>query len=446
MFQTFRNAFKIKDIRNKLFYTFFALIIVRIGSQLPIPGVSRDYFAQWFSQQTALNFFDAMTGGSFTTMSIFALSITPYITSSIIMQLLTIAIPKLEELQKDGEEGRKKITEWTRYLTVVLAIMESAAMAIGFGNQGYFEGGKLEFTTAVVSIVALTAGSAFLMWLGEQITEKGVGNGISIILLINIVSRIPQDLMSLYTKFIRNQTVIGNAIMAAVIILAIIIGMVIFIIILSDAERKIPVQYAKKLQGRKMVGGQSTHIPLKVNTAGVIPVIFAGSLLSFPIVIASFMGVTPQSGKGASFIQKMLKVCNQNAWCNITSLGEFKYTLGLVVYIVLVIFFAYFYTSVTFNPIEVSNNMKKQGGFIPGVRPGKPTTDYLTRVLNNIIFIGAIGLTIVAVLPIIFSGVFGASVSFSGTSLIIIVGVVLETIKQIESQMLVRHYKGFLND
>jgi preprotein translocase subunit SecY len=322
--------------------------------------------------------------------------------------------------------------------------MESLAMAVGFGNQGLLEGG-LTFTNAIVITVSLTAGSAFLMWLGERITQNGVGNGISIILLINIVSRIPNDMMSLYNKFIASASVM-NKVIAAVVILAVILVMVVFIIILQDGERKIPVQYAKKVQGRKLVGGQSSHIPLKVNTAGVIPVIFASSLMSFPIVIASFMGVSPASGPAASLIQKLLKVCNQSAWCNFTNFGEFKYTLGLVVYILLVIFFAYFYTSITFNPIEVSNNMKKQGGFIPGIRPGKPTTDYLTKVLNYIIFIGAVGLMIVAVVPIFFSGAFGADVSFSGTSLIIVVGVILETIKQIESMMLVRHYKGFLND
>ncbi|MBQ3601068.1 MAG: preprotein translocase subunit SecY [Lachnospiraceae bacterium] len=445
MFKKFRDALKVKDIRNKIIYTFFALIVVRIGSQLPIPGVDRNYFSSWFTEQTALNFFDAMTGGSFSTMSVFALSITPYITSSIIMQLLTIAIPRLEELQKDGEEGRKKINEWTRYISVILAIMESTAMAIGFGRSGYFEG-EYNATAVIISVAALTAGSAFLMWLGERITEKGVGNGISIILLINIVSRIPQDMVALYNKFVVGASSMGGKAVAAVVIIAIIVAMVVFIIFLSDGERRISVQYAKKLQGRKMVGGQSSHIPLKVNTAGVIPVIFAGSLMSFPIVIASFFGVQPQSGEGATLIQKLLKVCNQNDWFNIKNIYEFKYTLGLLVYIALVIFFAYFYTSVTFNPIEVANNMKKQGGFIPGIRPGKPTTDYLTKVLNYIIFIGAIGLTVVAVVPIIFSGAFGASVSFSGTSLIIIVGVVLETMKQLDAQMVVRHYRGFLSE
>lgn len=443
MLETVRKAWKVKDIRKRLIYTFICLLIIRLGSQLPLYGVDRNYFASWFEQQSALSFFDALTGGSFTQMSIFALSITPYITASIIMQLLTIAIPRLEEWHKDGEEGRKKIASITRYLNIVLSIIESLAMAIGFGNQGYFQGG-ITVTNVIVSVVSLTAGSAFLMWIGEQITEKGVGNGISIVLLINIISRIPQDLVSLFNKFIKGKSV-ANMLVAGVIILGVIVLMVAFIVILNGGERRIKVQYAKKVQGRKMVGGQSSYIPLKVNTANVIPVIFASSLMSFPTVIAGFLNVQPASGAGASIGQKILKLLDQRFWCNITSLAEFKYTAGLLIYIGLVIFFAYFYTSITFNPLEVSNNMKRQGGFIPGCRPGKPTTDYLTKVLNHIIFIGACGLTIVAVVPIFFSGAFGADVSFSGTSLIIIVGVILETMKQIESLTLVRHYKGFLN-
>lgn len=446
MLETIRNAFKVKDIRKRLLYTFIILIIVRIGSQLPIPGVRRDYFAEWFAQQTsALNFFNALTGGSFTKMSIFALSITPYITSSIIMQLLTIAIPKLEEMQKDSEEGRKKIVEFTRYLTIGLSVIEGMAMAIGFGNQELLQDG-ITFTSVTVMVVSLTAGSAILMWFGEQITSKGVGNGISIILMFNIVSGMPEDFGNLYETFVKGATATTNGLIAAVVIVAIVVAMVVFIIILQDAVRNIKVQYAKKLQGRKMVGGQVSVIPLKVNTAGVIPVIFASSLLSLPIVISQFAGIAPASGKGASFWQKILKVCNQSDWCNFKNFGEFKYSLGLIVYIVLVIFFAYFYTNITFNPVEVSANLKKAGGFIPGIRPGKPTTDYLTKILNNIILIGAVGLTIIAVVPIFCSGVFHANVGFGGTSLIIVVGVVLETIKQIESQMLVRNYKGFLND
>ena len=281
------------------------------------------------------------------------------------------------------------------------------------------------------------------MWLGEEITTKGVGNGISIILLINIVSQIPSDMVRLYAQFIGGASNIAKAIIAAVVIAVVIVAMVVLILLLQDAQRKIPVQYAKKVQGRKTVGGQSSHIPLKVNTAGVIPVIFASSFMNFPIIIASFFGLEPAR---AYFIPKVLYLLDQSKWLNFRSFGEFKYSIGLVIYIILILFFAYFYTSVTFNPIEVANNMKKQGGFIPGIRPGKPTTDYLTKVVNNIIFIGAIGLTIVAVIPIFFSGAFGAQVSFGGTSLIIVVGVILETMKQIESQLLVRHYKGFLND
>lgn len=445
MFETVRNAFKIKELRNKIFYTLFSLLVVRIGCQLPIPGVDAEYISDWFSNQNSLDFFNQLTGGSFERMSIFALNITPYITASIILQLLTIAIPRLEELHKDGEEGRKKISEYTRYVTIILAVMESAAMAIGFGNSGLLTEG-VSFTSVAICIVSLTAGSAFLMWLGEQITEHGVGNGISIILLYNIVSRMPEDMKTLYEKFVSGASNTTNSLIGAVIIIAVIVGMVVFIIYLSDGERRINVQYSKKTQGRKLVGGQTSHIPLKVNTAGVIPIIFAGSLFSMPIVLAQFAGIQPASGDGASFLQKCLKVLNQNSWCNFESFGEFKYTLGLVIYIVLVIFFAYFYTSITFNPQEIAMNMKKQGGFVPGIRPGKPTTDYLTKVLNSIIMIGAVGLSIVAIVPIFFSGAFGADVSFGGTSLIIIVGVVIETIKQIESQMLVRHYRGFISE
>jgi preprotein translocase subunit SecY len=437
MLKTLKNAFKIKEIRKKIFFTFAMLVVIRFGSQLPVPGVDRSYFANWFSQQTgdAFNFFDAFTGGSFLNMSILALNITPYITSSIIMQLMTIAIPKLEEMQRDGVDGRKKIASITRYVTVALAIIEASAMAIGFGRQGLLE--TYNVINIITVIAALTAGSAFLMWVGERITENGVGNGISIVLTINILSRMPQDITSLFEQFVIGKS-IAKGVVAAIIIIAIIILMVIMVIILNDGVRKIPVQYAKKVQGRKMVGGQTTNIPLKVNTAGVIPVIFASSLLQLPLIICSLFSIN-STGVWAEIMKGM----NSNYWCDPDNM---VYSIGLVVYIALVIFFAYFYTSITFNPLEIAENMKKQGGFIPGIRPGKPTSDYLTKLLNYIIFIGAVGLTIVCVVPYIFNGVFGASVSFSGTSLIIIVSVVLETIKQIESQMLVRNYKGFLND
>jgi preprotein translocase subunit SecY len=437
MFNTVKNAFKIKELRNKILMTLLMLVVIRLASQLPVPGVDRNYFANWFSQQTgdAFNFFDAFTGGSFLNMSIIALNITPYITSSIIMQLLTIAIPKLEEMQRDGEDGRKKIASITRYVTVALALIESTAMAIGFGRSGLLE--DFNALNVILVIAALTAGSAFLMWIGERITENGIGNGISIVLTINILSRVPQDITSLYEQFVKNKSIAKGAV-AAIIILAIIIGMVILVIVLNDGVRKIPVQYAKKVQGRKMVGGQTTNIPLRVNTGGVIPVIFASSLMQFPVIITSFFNY-----KGTGAGAEILKGLSSNNWCNPE---QPIYSIGLLVYIILVVFFAYFYTSITFNPLEIADNMKKQGGFIPGIRPGKPTSDYLARILNYIVFIGAVGLIIVCVLPFVFNGLFGANVSFGGTSLIIIVSVVLETIKQVESQMLVRNYKGFLND
>ena len=369
-------------------------------------------------------------------MSIFALSITPYITSSIINAAsYNLRFPKLEEMQKDGEEGRKKIAAFTRYVTVLLALIQSTAMAVGFGRSGLLV--EYNFVNAAIVVLTLTAGSAFLMWIGERITEKGVGNGISIVLLINILSRIPDDFNTLYTQFMKGKS-LATAGLAAFIIVAIILAVIVFVIFLQDGQRKIAVQYSQKIQGRKNVGGQSTFIPLKVNTAGVIPVIFASSLMQFPIVIASFLG----KGDGDGIGSEILRGLNSNNWCNPENI---KYSWGLIVYIILTILFAYFYTSITFNPLEIANNMKKSGGFIPGIRPGKPTVDYLAKILKYIIFIGAIGLVIVQVIPFFFNGVFGAHVSFGGTSIIIIVGVVLETLKQIESQMLVRNYKGFLN-
>ena len=402
MFETLKNVFRVKEMRRKLLYLIWMIFIIRIGCQIPVPGVDSDFFKQWFSSNAgdAFNFFDAFTGGSFERMSIFALNITPYITSSIIIQLLTIAIPALEEMQRDGEEGRKKMTAITRYVTVGLALFESIAMAIGFGRQGMIP--DLNFFKGAVVVACLTAGSAMLMWLGERITEKGVGNGISIVLTINIISRMPSDLSLLYENFIKGKT-IAKGTLAGIIIAAVILVVVVLVLILNGAERRIPVQYSKKMVGRKLMGGQSTNIPLKVIIRGL----------------------------------------SSNNWCNPKQL---QYTWGLLLYIVLCVFFAYFYTSITFNPLEVADNIKKQGGFIPGIRPGKPTSDYLTNILNYIIFIGAVGLIIVCVIPFIFNGVFGANVSFGGTSIIIIVGVILETVKQIESQLLVRNYKGFLNN
>lgn len=447
MFETVKNVFRVKDMRRKLGYLVWMILVIRVGSQLPVPGVDSSFFKDWFANNSsdAFNFFNAFTGGSFEQMSIFALNITPYITSSIIIQLLTIAIPKLEEMQRDGEEGRKKMTAITRYVTVGLALFQSVAMTIGFGRQGLIPELHRSSTPIMekigvgfVVVVCLTAGSAMLMWIGERITEKGVGNGISIVLTINIVSRIPSDFVRLYENFIKGKT-LAKGLLAAVIIAAIVILVVVFVLILNGAERRIPVQYSRKMVGRKLMGGQSSNIPLKVNTAGVIPVIFASSLMSFPVVIATFAGKANTTGFWGEFLRGL----QSSNWCNPKQL---QYSWGLLVYIVLCIFFAYFYTSITFNPMEVADNIKKQGGFIPGIRPGKPTQEYLTNILNYIIFIGAVGLLIVAIIPFIFNGIFSANVSFGGTSIIIVVGVVLETIKQIESQMLVRNYKGFLNN
>lgn len=437
MFTTLKNAWKIKEIRQKLMYTLGMLVIIRMGSQLPAPGINTEFFANWFASQggDAFSFFDAITGGSFLSMSIFALNISPYITSSIVVQLLTIAIPKLEEMQRDGEDGKKKLAAITRYVTIVLAVIQATAMAVGFGRQGYLA--DYTVMNVITAVVALTAGSAFLMWVGERITEHGVGNGISIVLVINIISRLPEDMKNLYSQFVAGKSP-ATAILAAVIIIAIIIGMVVLVIILNGGVRKIPVQYAKKVQGRKMVGGQTSSIPLKVNTSGVMPIIFAQSLMQMPVMICSFAGY-----EGTGVWSHILKGLNSNYWCKPS---ELIYSIGLLLYVVLVIFFAYFYTSISFNPVIIADNMKKQSGFIPGIRPGKSTSDYLNRVVNSIVFIGAVFLLFVAVIPYVFNGVFGANVSFAGTSLIIIVSVTLETVKQIESQMLVRNYKGFLQD
>ncbi len=440
MLKTLVNAFKNKDIRKKLLYTLMMLVVVRVGSLLPIPGVDTEYFSTLLSgiNNGDLSYLSAFTGGSFEKMSLFALSITPYITSSIIMQLLTIAIPKLEEMQKEGEDGRKKIASITRYVTIGLALIESVAMAIGFGKQGLIKGyadmSTIHYVSSIVVVVAaLTGGSALLMWIGERITENGVGNGISIVLLINIISGMPNDFATLYSTFVAPKK-IAKGVLAGAVILAILILMVVLVCFLQDGERRIPVQYSQKVTGRKSMGGQSTHIPLKVNTAGVMPIIFASSLMQFPVIIVQLFSSTTY---------EWTKYLSSSYWCKVATP---KYSLGLLLYIVLVIVFAYFYTSITFNPVEVADNMKRAGGVIPGITPGKSTSEYLNKILNYIVFVGAVGLMIIALIPIMCSGFFNASVSFGGTSIIIIVGVVLETLKQIEAQMCNRYYRGFLSE
>ena len=432
------SAFKNKQLRKKLLFTTLILIVVRFGSQLPIPEIDSAQISAYLKSTLGDSFslLNSFTGGSFMQMSVFALSVTPYITSSIIMQLMTIVIPALEEMQKDGEDGRKRMAKITRYVTVVLAIIEGAGLAIGFANQGALGTDYTTFTI-VTMIIALTAGAVLVMWLGERITESGIGNGISIILLVNIVSGMPGDFTSLYNQFMKGKQ-IGPALIAGCVIVGVVLAVVVFVIVLSDAERHIPVQYSKKMQGRKLVGGQQSKIPLKVNTAGVIPIIFASSIMQFPIMLQNVLKY-----ENNGFIGKALTSLNSSTWFDAS---HPKRSIGLLIYIVLVVLFAYFYTSITFNPLEISNNMKKQGGFIPGIRPGKPTVDYLNKILKYIIIIGAAGLTIVAVVPFFFNGVFGASVSFGGTSIIIVVGVILETIKQIQSQLLVQNYSGFLSE
>ena len=434
MFKTLQNALRVKEIRKNLLFTFLMILVIRFGSELPVPGTDPSKMNDFWSKLSsgdAFNFLSAVTGGSFENFSVLALSISPYITSSIIIQLLTIAIPKLEELQKDGQEGRKKIQELTRYVTVGLALIQSIAMAVGFRNQNIFLV-RHAWYNIPVTVITLTAGSAFLMWVGERITEKGIGNGISIVLLINILSGIPDDFVALYNAFMLGRSA-AVMVVIGVILVAILVVIVGFTVLLNAGERRIPVQYAQKVVGRRNVGGQSTYIPVKVNTASVMPVIFASSLMSIPVMISSFFDVDASSVWG-----KIVMFLNSSMWFR-PSVPI--YTLGAVLYVVLVIAFAYFYTSITFNPLEIADNMKKSGGFIPGIRPGKPTSDYLNNMLNHVIIIGAVGLVIVALIPMVVSGVFNITrLSLLGTSLLIIVGVILETLKAIEAKMVAREY------
>lgn len=422
MISTLKNAWKIPDLRKKLLFTFFMLVIFRIGSAVPVPGVDVSYIKRMFQEQAGiLSFYDIVAGGAFSNFTLFALSVTPYITSSIILQLLTVAIPALEDMSKSGEEGRKKITQYTRYGTVVLGLMQSTALSIGF-----FRGAMIHrdpFSIAVV-ILTLTAGTAFLMWMGEKITEKGIGNGMSIIIFAGIVSRVPSAVGHSYQLLKQGEL---NIIQLAIFVL-IAVAIIVSVILITQGARKIPVQYAKRVVGRKTYGGQSTHIPLKVNQAGVIPVIFAVSLLAFPQTLTLFF-----QGDFATFVGKWF---NPNG-----NPGVYVYT---ALEALLVVFFTYFYVTITFNPEEVSKNMQNSGGFIPGIRPGKPTQEYLEKVLNRLTLLGAIFLAIIAALPTVLFHVSNIPFRFGGTSLLIVVGVALETMKQIEAQMLMRHYQGFL--
>lgn len=425
MFDTIRNAWKIVDLRKKLIYTFIMLIIFRLGSTIPVPLINPDMLEQMFTgDNTMFGFIDIVSGGAFKNATIFAMSITPYINSSIIMQLLCVAIPALERLQKEGEEGRKKIGQFMRYGTVVLAIIQAVGLYFLLKSSNAIT--NPGWQAAIVIITTFTAGTAFLMWLGEQITEKGVGNGISLIIFAGIVSRIPDMAKTLYASV--ESGALNWLMVAVILVFALLI--IAFVVMMNEAERRLPVQYAKRVVGRKMYGGQSTHIPIKVAGAGVIPIIFAMSIMAFPGTIASFFGKTAQSG---GFWGAFLWVFSGQSW------------IYAVLYFLLIIFFTYFYTAIQFNPIEISNNMKKNGGFIPGIRPGRPTSDYIARVLSRVTLAGAFFLAFIAVIPIFMNlGLHISNFSIGGTSLLIVVGVALETVQNMESQMLMRHYKGFL--
>ncbi len=423
MLETLRNAWKIPDLRSKMTYTFMMLVIFRLGAAIPVPGINVDIVRGVIDDGGILSMFDMFSGGAFGNMTIFALSITPYITASIIMNLLTIAIPSLEQLAKEGEEGRKKMAQYTRYGTIVLALIQATGITVGLFRQAILDQSAFSFFTVIIT---LTAGTAFLMWLGEQITENGIGNGISLIIFAGIVSGIPGGIANTLQLLQQNEI----SIIAVIVFLLIAVVIVAGVVYITEGKRKIHVQYAKRVVGRKMYGGQSSHIPLKVNQSGVIPVIFAMSLLAFPQTLSMVFG---QDSGLARFVTNWLSTA--------TLQGSIFYTL---LSSVLIVFFTYFYTAITFNPVDVANNMKKQGGFIPGIRPGKPTVDYLNKVLNRITLAGGLFLALIAALPIVISAVFNLPIAFGGTALLIVVGVSLETVKQVEAQMLMRHYQGFL--
>ena len=462
MIQTIRNAWRVPELKKKMLFTIMALLIFRLGSAIPVPYIDGASLKQYIDSQTGiLGLMNAMSGSAFSMATVFALSIQPYINSSIIIQLLTVAIPALERLQREGgEEGRKKIASITRYTTVAIALLQGFGYYTLVNSYGLVNGGGLNaFWVGLVIVISFTAGSAFLMWLGEQITEFGIGNGISIILFAGIVSRFPQMIMDCVTGLQVWNNVRTGAVsektytdlgmsaeqaqeqvaayakqgLAPWIIALIVVGMlalVVFIVYINNAERRIPVQYAKRVVGRKMYGGQSTHIPMKVSMSGVMPIIFAQSIASLPATVCAFMGVTAESeGAGGGLMR----------------LFDTSKPFYSILYFLLIVGFSYFYSTMAFNPIEVANNLKKNGGFIPGLRPGKPTADFLIRVLNKITMFGALYLSVIAIAPIITGNLVGyQSLAIGGTSVIIVVGVALETVKQMEAQMLMRHYKGFL--
>lgn len=421
-----KNAWNVGDLRKKIGYTLLMFLIFRIGAHIPTPFIDRETLNQMFGSGAIMNFMDTISGGSFKSLSVFALSITPYITASIILQLLTIVIPTLERLSKEGDFGRKKITQYTRYSTVALGFIQALGLTYGIRAAVNVSSASMKWPTYLMIALVLTAGTAFLMWLGEAITEKGIGNGISLIIFAGIVSRVPSAITSLW-EMLRVGEINALSIIGLLLIVAFITAGVIYV---QEGQRRVTVQYAKRVVGRRVYGGQSSHIPLKVNQAGVIPVIFAMSILAFPQTIASW---TPTSGF-ARFV---------NTWFSMNgSLTSIPY---LLLYGALIIFFTFFYSAITFNPVDVADNLKKYGGFIPGLRPGRPTAEYLTKVLNRITLAGGLFLALIAVLPTLVIGLTGLkNIYFGGTSLLIVVGVALDTMKQIESQLMSRHYQGFM--
>ena len=446
MIQTIRNAWRVPELKKKMLFTIMALLIFRLGSAIPVPYIDSASLQSYLDSQsgTILGLMNAMSGSAFSMATVFALSIQPYINSSIIIQLLTVAIPALERLQREGgEEGRKKIASITRYTTVAIALLQGFGYYTLVNSYGLVNGGGLNaFWVGLVIVISFTAGSAFLMWLGEQITEFGIGNGISIILFAGIVGRVP-TMVSTIISGVRAWATGSNPtsalVMHPVFIPFVIIGMlalVAFIVFITNAERRIPVQYAKRVVGRKMYGGQSSHIPIKVNMSGVLPIIFAQAIASIPATIGMFVPSAQTKGSG---------------WNTFLSIFDTTGLVYSIVYFLLIILFSYFYNTIQFNPIEVANNLKKNGGFIPGFRPGRPTSDFLSKVISRITMFGAIYLGVVALLPTIVGNImsaFGSSagsrLGIGGTSVIIVVGVALETVKALEAQLMMRHYKGFL--
>ena len=436
MFNTIRNAWRIPDLRKKILYTLLIIVVFRFGSVIPAPFLDASALADLMSsasENTALGYINMLTGGAFSYASLFAMGITPYINSSIIMQLLTIAIPALERLSKEGEEGRKKIATITRYVTVGLGLIQGVAYYFYLRNSGIVEytDGFAGVFVACVIVLTFTAGTALIMWMGEQINEKGIGNGISIILFAGIVARLPVTLGTVWQYMqlgMENAAGAGQYLVLAPLFLVLFLVVIWVIVFMNESERRIPVQYAKKVVGRKMYGGQSTFLPIKVAMSGVMPVIFASSILAIPQFIQIFWN--PTGGMGRA----ILDAFSQTGW------------LYIVLYFLLIVMFAYFYMSIQYNPLEMANNLRQNNGTIPGIRPGKPTADFIAKILSKVTLIGALFLAFVALIPIIYTNVTGMyGLSLGGTSIIIIVGVALETVKQLESQMMLRHYKGFLD-